>query len=48
MAQVLQFDSLRDVSDFNNDYGVTSNILFFDSLIDEGNDVKELRKARIL
>ncbi|KAL4607587.1 hypothetical protein ACB092_09G186300 [Castanea dentata] len=35
-------------SDFNNDYGVTSYISFLDSLIDEANDVKELRKAGIL
>ncbi|KAM3690913.1 hypothetical protein ACJW31_09G156100 [Castanea mollissima] len=34
--------------DFNNDYGVTSYISFLDSLIDEVNDVKELRKAGIL
>ena len=35
-------------SDFNNDYGVISYISFLDSLIDEANDVKELRKAGIL
>ncbi|KAK4580917.1 hypothetical protein RGQ29_024537 [Quercus rubra] len=34
--------------DFNNDYGVFSYISFLDSLIDEANDVKELRKAGIL
>ena len=35
-------------SDFSNDYGVTSYISFLDSLIDEANDVKELRKAGII
>nr|XP_023898829.1 UPF0481 protein At3g47200-like [Quercus suber] len=34
--------------DFDNDYGVTSYISFLDSLIDEANDVKELRKAGVL
>jgi hypothetical protein len=34
--------------DFENNYGVTSYISFLDSLIDEANDVIELRKARIL
>ena len=34
--------------DFENDYGVTSYISFLHSLIDEANDVIELRKARIL
>ena len=34
--------------DFNNDFGITSYISFLDSLIDEANDVKMLRKARIL
>ncbi|XP_030924534.1 UPF0481 protein At3g47200-like [Quercus lobata] len=34
--------------DFKNDFGVTSYISFLDSLIDEANDVKMLRKARIL
>nr|POF17239.1 upf0481 protein [Quercus suber] len=34
--------------DFENDFGVTSYISFLDSLIDEANDVKMLRKARIL
>ena len=34
--------------DFKNDYGVTSCISFLDSLIDDANDVKELRKAAIL
>ena len=34
--------------DFNNDYGVPSYISFLDSLIDEANDVKELRKAGII
>ena len=33
---------------FNNDYGVTSYISFLDSLIDEANDVKEIRKAGII
>ena len=35
-------------ADFNNDYGVISYISFLDSLIDEANNVKELRKAGIL
>jgi hypothetical protein len=34
--------------DFENDFGITSYISFLDSLIDEPNDVKELRKARVL
>jgi hypothetical protein len=34
--------------DFKNDFGVTSYISFLDSLIDEPNDVKKLRKARVL
>ena len=34
--------------DFKNDYGVTSCISFLYSLINEANDVKELRKAAIL
>ncbi|KAM3690919.1 hypothetical protein ACJW31_09G156700 [Castanea mollissima] len=34
--------------DFKNDFGITSYILFLDSLIDEPNDVKILRKAGIL
>ena len=34
--------------DFENDFGVTSYISFLDSLIDEANDVKELRKAGII
>ena len=34
--------------DFENDFGVTSYISFLDSLIDEANDVKLLRKAGIL
>ena len=34
--------------DFDNDYGVTSYISFLDSLIDEANDVKELRKVGVL
>jgi hypothetical protein len=34
--------------DFKNDFGVTSYIAFLDSLIDEPNDVKKLRKARVL
>ncbi|XP_041008848.1 UPF0481 protein At3g47200-like [Juglans microcarpa x Juglans regia] len=34
--------------DFQNDFGITSYISFLDSLIDEANDVKELRKARVL
>ena len=34
--------------DFENDFGVTSYISFLDSLIDEANDVKMLRKAQIL
>ncbi|KAM4079975.1 hypothetical protein ACJW30_09G157000 [Castanea mollissima] len=34
--------------DFENDFGVTSYISFLDSLIDEANDVKTLRKAQIL
>ncbi|KAM3690910.1 hypothetical protein ACJW31_09G155800 [Castanea mollissima] len=33
---------------FDNDYGVTSYISFLDSLIDEANDVKELRKVGVL
>uniref|UniRef100_A0A2N9GFX4 Uncharacterized protein n=1 Tax=Fagus sylvatica TaxID=28930 RepID=A0A2N9GFX4_FAGSY len=34
--------------DFENNYGVTSYISFLDSLIDEANDVIELRKVHIL
>ena len=34
--------------DFENDFGVTSYIVFLDSLIDEAKDVMHLRKARIL
>ena len=34
--------------DFKNDFGITSYISFLDSLIDESNDVKMLRKAGIL
>ena len=34
--------------DFENDFGVTSFISFLDSLIDEANDVKMLRKAGVL
>uniref|UniRef100_A0A2N9F2I4 Uncharacterized protein n=1 Tax=Fagus sylvatica TaxID=28930 RepID=A0A2N9F2I4_FAGSY len=34
--------------DFKNDFGVTSYIAFLDSLIDEPNDVKILRKAGVL
>ena len=34
--------------DFKNDFGVTSYISFLDSLIDEANDVKMLRKAEVL
>uniref|UniRef100_A0A7N2R7B6 Uncharacterized protein n=1 Tax=Quercus lobata TaxID=97700 RepID=A0A7N2R7B6_QUELO len=34
--------------DFKNDFGITSYIFFLDSLIDEANDVKMLRKAGIL
>ncbi|XP_059428476.1 UPF0481 protein At3g47200-like [Corylus avellana] len=34
--------------DFENDFGISSYISFLDSLIDEANDVKDLRKARIL
>ncbi|KAK9987231.1 hypothetical protein SO802_032182 [Lithocarpus litseifolius] len=34
--------------DFENDFGVTSYVSFLDSLIDEANDVKMLRKAQIL
>ena len=34
--------------DFKNDFGITSYVSFLDSLIDEANDVKLLRKVRIL
>ncbi|KAG6690929.1 hypothetical protein I3842_10G037600 [Carya illinoinensis] len=34
--------------DFDNDFGITSYVSFLDSLIDEANDVKELRKAHVL
>ncbi|KAE8038894.1 hypothetical protein FH972_011362 [Carpinus fangiana] len=34
--------------DFENDFGISSYISFLDSLIDEPNDVKDLRKARVL
>ena len=34
--------------DFQNDSAITSYISFLDSLIDEANDVKMLRKAGIL
>jgi hypothetical protein len=34
--------------DFENDFGITSYISFLDSLIDEPNNVKDMRKARVL
>jgi hypothetical protein len=34
--------------DFENDFGITSYISFLDSFIDEPNDVKYMRKARVL
>ncbi|KAG7958821.1 hypothetical protein I3843_10G037800 [Carya illinoinensis] len=34
--------------DFDNDFGITSYVSFLDSLIDEANDVKKLRKAHVL
>ncbi|XP_041026693.1 UPF0481 protein At3g47200-like [Juglans microcarpa x Juglans regia] len=34
--------------DFDNDFGITTYVSFLDSLIDEANDVKELRKAHVL
>ncbi|KAE8039124.1 hypothetical protein FH972_011566 [Carpinus fangiana] len=34
--------------DFENDFGISSYISFLDSLINEPNDVKDLRKARVL
>jgi hypothetical protein len=34
--------------DFKNDFGVTSYISFLDSLFNEANDVKILRKAGVL
>ncbi|XP_059462801.1 UPF0481 protein At3g47200-like [Corylus avellana] len=34
--------------DFDNDFGITSYICFVDSLIDHPEDVKELRKGKIL
>jgi hypothetical protein len=34
--------------DFENDFGITSYISFLHSLIDEANDVEDLRKARVL
>jgi hypothetical protein len=34
--------------DFENDFDITSYISFLDSLIHEANDIKELRKARVL
>jgi hypothetical protein len=34
--------------DFDNDFGISSYISFLDSLIDEPNDVKDLRKAQVL
>ncbi|KAG7958820.1 hypothetical protein I3843_10G037700 [Carya illinoinensis] len=34
--------------DFENDFGITSYVSFLDALIDEANDVKELRKAHVL
>ncbi|KAE8098668.1 hypothetical protein FH972_016712 [Carpinus fangiana] len=34
--------------DFKNDFGISSYISFLDSLIDEVNDVKDLRKAHVL
>ncbi|KAE8098677.1 hypothetical protein FH972_016721 [Carpinus fangiana] len=34
--------------DFENDFGISSYISFLDSLIDEANDVKDLKKARVL
>ncbi|KAE8098672.1 hypothetical protein FH972_016716 [Carpinus fangiana] len=34
--------------DFENDFGISSYLSFLDSLIDEANDVKYMRKARVL
>ncbi|GKV40797.1 hypothetical protein SLEP1_g48399 [Rubroshorea leprosula] len=34
--------------DFRNDYGITTYVAFLDSLIDKGEDVKELRVAGVL
>ncbi|KAG6638491.1 UPF0481 protein At3g47200-like [Carya illinoinensis] len=34
--------------DFDNDFGISSYVSFLDSLIDQANDVKELRKAHVL
>jgi hypothetical protein len=34
--------------DFDNDFGISSYISFLDSLIDEANDVKDMRKAHVL
>ncbi|XP_059462813.1 UPF0481 protein At3g47200-like [Corylus avellana] len=34
--------------DFENDFGISSYISLLDSLIDEANDVKDLRKAQVL
>ncbi|KAE8098673.1 hypothetical protein FH972_016717 [Carpinus fangiana] len=34
--------------DFENDFGISSYISFLDSLIDEANDVKDMRKAQVL
>jgi hypothetical protein len=34
--------------DFDNDFGISSYLSFLDSLIDEANDVKYMRKARVL
>jgi hypothetical protein len=34
--------------DFENDFGISSYISFLDLLIDDANDVKDMRKARVL
>jgi hypothetical protein len=34
--------------DFENDFGITSYLSFLDLLIDEPNDVKDLRTAHVL
>ncbi|KAK4580908.1 hypothetical protein RGQ29_024528 [Quercus rubra] len=48
MPKFLNLIAYEMCLDFQNDFGITSYIYFLDSLIDEANDVKLLRKAGIL
>ncbi|KAK4580904.1 hypothetical protein RGQ29_024524 [Quercus rubra] len=48
MPKFLNLIAYEMCLDFQNDFGITSYISFLDSLMDEANDVKMLRKAGIL